>query len=168
MSFISFRKHTSIIVPLVMTPRELYIRPLGFFFTPIISRLKEHFNSGWVTLALVNRNPDGRINLSYFGGFLVNPGPTNVAFVIILFHCLAAKESKISHNPLGFSWNTFDLTYTEYLLYLITILKEIPLYIKQNLSKRKTEKKQHLCNKNSNSRSYIAQNLIKLNYKIKS
>nr|GMD13193.1 hypothetical protein Iba_scaffold40558CG0010 [Ipomoea batatas] len=27
---------------------------------------------------------------SYFGGFLVKPGPTKVAFVTILFHCLAA------------------------------------------------------------------------------
>lgn len=85
-------KCTSIIVPLVITPRELYIGPLGFFFTPMISRLKEHLSSGWVTLALVKRNPDGRMKRSYFGGFLVNPAPTNVAFVIILFHCLAAKE----------------------------------------------------------------------------
>jgi hypothetical protein len=33
------------------------------------------------------------MNRSYFGGFLVNPGPTNVAFVTILFHCLAAVEN---------------------------------------------------------------------------
>lgn len=79
-------------VPLVITPREVYIVPLGFFFTPMISRLKVHLSSGCVTWALVNRNPEGRINRSYLGGFLVKPGPTNVALVTILFHCLAAKR----------------------------------------------------------------------------
>ncbi|MFS7974699.1 hypothetical protein Hanom_Chr09g00871781 [Helianthus anomalus] len=79
-------------VPLVITPREVYIGPLGFFFTPIISRLKVHLSSGWVTWALVNRKPLGRIKRSYFGGFLVKPCPTNVTFVIILFHCLAANN----------------------------------------------------------------------------
>lgn len=83
---------TSMMVPLVSTPREVYIGPLGFFFTPIISRLKVHFSSGCVTWALLNRNPEGRMNLSYFGGFLVKLGPTNVALVIILFHCLAARR----------------------------------------------------------------------------
>jgi len=83
--------NTSIIVPLVMTPREVYIGPLGFFLTPIISRLNVHLSSGCVTWALVNRSPVGRMNRSYFGGFLVKPGPTNVAFVTILFHCLAEK-----------------------------------------------------------------------------
>lgn len=85
---------TSMIVPLVITPREVYIGPLGFFFTPMISRLKVHLSSGWVTWALVKRKPEGRMNLSYLGGFLVKPGPTNVAFVTILFHCLAAKVKK--------------------------------------------------------------------------
>lgn len=80
-------------VPLVITPSEVYIGPLGFFFTPIISRLNVHLSSGGVTWALVNRNPDGRMNRSYFGGFLVNPAPTKVAFVTILFHCFAAKMS---------------------------------------------------------------------------
>nr|AFK41488.1 unknown [Medicago truncatula] len=37
---------TSIIDPLVMTPREVYMGPLGFFFTPIISRLNVHLSSG--------------------------------------------------------------------------------------------------------------------------
>lgn len=82
-------------VPLVITPREVYIGPLGFFFTPMISRLNVHLSSGCVTWALVNRNPDGRMNRSYFGGFLVNPAPTKVAFVTILFHCLAAKMRRI-------------------------------------------------------------------------
>jgi hypothetical protein len=36
--------------------------------------------------ALVKRKPLGRMKRSYFGGFLVNPGPTNVAFVIMRFH----------------------------------------------------------------------------------
>ena len=83
-------------VPLVITPREVYIWPLGFFFTSIISRLKVHLSSGCVTWALVNCNPEGRIKRSYFGGFLVKAGPTNVAFVIILFHCLVAKEIRLS------------------------------------------------------------------------
>lgn len=78
-------------VPLVTTPREVYIGPLGFFFTPIISRLNVHLSSGCVTWALVNRKPDGRMKRSYFGGFLVKPCPTNVTLVIILFHCLAAN-----------------------------------------------------------------------------
>lgn len=82
--------HTSTIVPLVITPREAYIVPFGFFFTEIMSRLKVHFSSGWVTWALVKRRPVGRTNRSYFGGFLVNPAPTKVALVTILFHCLAA------------------------------------------------------------------------------
>lgn len=82
------------IEPLVMTPRDVYIGPLGFFFTPMISRLNVHLSSGCVTWAFVNRKPDGRINLSYLGGFLVKPGPTNVALVTILFHCLAANNNK--------------------------------------------------------------------------
>lgn len=86
------QKNTSMIVPLVITPREVYIGPLGFFFTPMISRLKVHFSSGCVTWALVNRNPEGRMKRSYLGGFLVKPGPTNVHFVTILFHCFAARE----------------------------------------------------------------------------
>ena len=89
-----YEANTSMMVPLVKTPREVYIGPFGFFFTPIISRLKVHLSSGCVTWALVNRNPEGRINRSYFGGFLVKPAPTNVAFVIILFHCLAVEETK--------------------------------------------------------------------------
>lgn len=82
---------TSMIVPLVITPRDVYIGPLGFFFTPMISRLKVHLSSGWVTWALVKRNPEGRMKRSYLGGFLVKPGPTNVTLVTILFHCFAAK-----------------------------------------------------------------------------
>ena len=85
-------KITSIMVPLVITPREVYMGPFGFFFTPMISKLKVHFSSGCVTCAFVKRRPDGRMKRSYFGGFLVKLGPTNVAFVIILFHCLAAKQ----------------------------------------------------------------------------
>lgn len=84
---------TSMIVPLVTTPSEVYIGPFGFFFIPMISRLKVHFSSGWVTWALVNRRPVGRMKRSYFGGFLVNPGPTKVTFVTILFHCLAVEET---------------------------------------------------------------------------
>lgn len=78
-----------------MTPREVYIGPFGFFFTPMISRLKVHLSSGCVTCAFVNRSPDGRINRSYLGGFLVKAGPTNVAFVTILFHCFAVKMREL-------------------------------------------------------------------------
>lgn len=81
-------------VPFVTTPREVYIEPLGFFFIPIISRLKVHFKCGCVTCAFVKRKPVGRMKRSYFGGFLVNPGPTNVTLVSILFHCLAAEHQK--------------------------------------------------------------------------
>ena len=76
-------------VPLVMTPMEVYIGPLGFFLTPIISKLNVHFSSGWVMWALVKRRPIGLINRSYLGGFRVKPGPTNVTLVTSRFHCLA-------------------------------------------------------------------------------
>lgn len=89
-------RNTSMIVPLVITPRDVYIGPFGFFFTPIISRLKVHLSSGWVTWAFVNLRPVGRINRSYLGGFLVKLGPTKVALVIILFHCLAARKTNSS------------------------------------------------------------------------
>jgi hypothetical protein len=82
-------------VPLVMTPREVYIWPLGFFFTPIMSRLKVHFSSGWVTWALENLRPVGLMKRSYFGGFLVKLGPTKETLVTILFHCLAELKKKI-------------------------------------------------------------------------
>jgi hypothetical protein len=38
------------------------------------------------------------MNRSYFGGFLVNPAPTKVALVTILFHCLAAQGKKEQLN----------------------------------------------------------------------
>jgi hypothetical protein len=82
-------------VPLVMTPMEVYMGPLGFFFTPMISRLKVHLSSGWVTCAFVKRNPIGRMKRSYLGGLRVNPGPTKVTFVTIRFHCLAAVNNSV-------------------------------------------------------------------------
>ena len=60
--------------------------PFGFFFTPKISSWNVALSSGWVTCALVKRKPLGRMKRSYFGGFLVKPGPTKVAFVIMRFH----------------------------------------------------------------------------------
>lgn len=86
------------IVPLVITPSEVYIEPFGFFFTPIISRLKVHFSSGCVTWDLVNRSPEGRMNRSYLGGFLVKAGPTNVALVTIRFHCLATNNQTLKNE----------------------------------------------------------------------
>lgn len=91
-------QNTSITVPLVMTPIEVYIGPLGFFLTPIISRLNVHFNSGCVMWALVKRNPIGLIKRSYFGGLRVKPGPTNVTLVTSRFHCLAVIHQPGEHN----------------------------------------------------------------------
>ena len=49
--------HTSMTVPLVMTPSCVYEAPLGFFFTPRMSRQKVHFSSGCVTCAFFMRSP---------------------------------------------------------------------------------------------------------------
>jgi hypothetical protein len=48
------------------------------------------------------------MNRSYFGGFLVNPGPTNVALVTIRFHCLAAFGNKSTdiYYLAGYGHNT--------------------------------------------------------------
>merc|ERR1712159_900383 len=46
---------TSMMVPLVKTPREEYMGPFGFFFTPKISSWNVALSSGWVTCALVKR-----------------------------------------------------------------------------------------------------------------
>ena len=81
-----------------MTPIEVYIGPLGFFLTPIISKLNVHFNSGCVMWALVKRNPIGLIKRSYFGGLRVKPGPTNVTLVTSRFHCLAVIHQPGEHN----------------------------------------------------------------------
>jgi hypothetical protein len=39
----------------------------------------------------------GWMNRSYFGGFLVDPAPANVAFVTILFHYLVAHENRFTN-----------------------------------------------------------------------
>ena len=36
----------------------------------------------------------GRMNLSYFGGFRVNPSPTNVTLVTIRFQAFSVKKGK--------------------------------------------------------------------------
>lgn len=72
---------TSITVPLVITPSEVYIGELGFFFTPMIGKLNVAFSSGCVTCAVLKRKAIGRMNRSNFGGFRVNPSPTKQAFV---------------------------------------------------------------------------------------
>ena len=76
---------TSITVPLVMTPREVYMADEGFFLTPKISRQNVAFSSGCVTWAFFMRKPLGRINLSYLGGFRVKFGSTKVIFVTTRF-----------------------------------------------------------------------------------
>ena len=48
---------TSITVPFVITPNDVYIGDVGFFFTPIMGRWKVAFNSGCVTCALLNLRP---------------------------------------------------------------------------------------------------------------
>merc|ERR1712159_900381 len=93
---------TSMMVPLVKTPREEYMGPFGFFFTPKISSWNVALSSGWVTCALVKRKPLGRMKRSYFGGFLVKPGPTKVAFVIMRFHDFFMRFTKahVTHPEL--------------------------------------------------------------------
>lgn len=81
-----------------MTPMEVYMGPLGFFLTPIISKLNVHLSSGCVICALVNRSPIGLIKRSYLGGLRVKPGPTNVTFVTIRFHCLAVHTENEVNN----------------------------------------------------------------------
>mmetsp|Transcript_25737 Transcript_25737/g.76163 ORF Transcript_25737/g.76163 Transcript_25737/m.76163 type:complete len:321 (-) Transcript_25737:215-1177(-) len=87
---------TSMMVPLVMTPSVEYIVPLGFFFTPMMSRQKVAFSSGCVTCALVIRRPVGLMKRSYFGAFRVKPGPTNVTFVIMRFQLFFMRLPDLS------------------------------------------------------------------------
>ena len=47
---------TSTIVPLVMTPNDVYMGELGFFFTPMIGRQNVAFSSGCVTCAFLKRS----------------------------------------------------------------------------------------------------------------
>lgn len=47
---------TSTIVPLVITPNDVYIGELGFFFTPMIGKQKVALSSGCVTCALLKRS----------------------------------------------------------------------------------------------------------------
>ncbi|KAH1022554.1 hypothetical protein HUJ04_011938 [Dendroctonus ponderosae] len=76
---------TSITVPLVMTPKLVYMAELGFFLTPMMGKWKVAFSSGWVTCAFLKRKAMGLMNRSNFGGFLVKPSPTNVTLVTIRF-----------------------------------------------------------------------------------
>lgn len=48
---------TSMMVPLVMTPKLVYMVDVGFFFTPMMGRQNVAFSSGCVTCALLNRRP---------------------------------------------------------------------------------------------------------------
>jgi len=63
---------TSMMVPLVMTPKEVYSGDCGFFLTPMRSSWKVALSSGWVTCAFLKRSAAGRINRSYLGGLRVN------------------------------------------------------------------------------------------------
>mmetsp|Transcript_9299 Transcript_9299/g.15281 ORF Transcript_9299/g.15281 Transcript_9299/m.15281 type:complete len:206 (+) Transcript_9299:1-618(+) len=77
---------TSMIVPLVMTPRLVYNADCGFFLTLTISKQKVIFSSGWVTCAFLNLKAEGRIYLSNFGGFRVKLSPTKETLLTIRFH----------------------------------------------------------------------------------
>merc|ERR1712121_565467 len=117
-------------VPLVMTPKLVYIVELGFFFTPRIGRKKEAFSSGWVTFAFLNLKPIGLINLSNLAGFRVNPSPTNVAFVTMRFHAflfglpdLTTLKTSASDTPLTFGIGTFHLPAFSFLFCLIVFDK---------------------------------------------
>ncbi|CAG2178265.1 unnamed protein product, partial [Oppiella nova] len=96
---------TSMTVPFVMTPNDVYIGELGFFFTPIIGKLKVALNSGCVTCAVLNLRAIGRIKRSNLGGFRVKPSPTKHTFVTIRFQhfflrlpvFMALKETIIGH-----------------------------------------------------------------------
>ena len=46
---------TSIIVPFVITPSDVYMLEDGFFFTPTMSKQKVVFSSGWLTCACLLR-----------------------------------------------------------------------------------------------------------------
>ena len=50
-------RFTSMMVPLVMTPKLVYMVDVGFFFTPMMGRQNVAFSSGCVTCALLNRRP---------------------------------------------------------------------------------------------------------------
>mmetsp|Transcript_20168 Transcript_20168/g.68312 ORF Transcript_20168/g.68312 Transcript_20168/m.68312 type:complete len:264 (+) Transcript_20168:52-843(+) len=76
---------TSMTVPFVMTPNEVYIGDEGFFLTPIMSKQKVAFSSGCVTCAFFMRKPVGRTKRSYFGGLRVNDSSTKVTLVTTRF-----------------------------------------------------------------------------------
>jgi hypothetical protein len=77
-------------------------------------------NSGCVTWAFLNRRPVGLINLSYFGGFLVNPSSTNVTLVTILFHsfCLCDSRQDLGITTLPFSFQFWWLWTSRLLQFL--------------------------------------------------
>ena len=77
---------TSIMVPLVMTPRLVYIADDGFRFTPMMGRWNVVFSSGCVTCAFLKRIAIGRMKRSYFGIFRVKSSGTKHTFVTIRFH----------------------------------------------------------------------------------
>mmetsp|Transcript_100970 Transcript_100970/g.308766 ORF Transcript_100970/g.308766 Transcript_100970/m.308766 type:complete len:250 (-) Transcript_100970:173-922(-) len=77
---------TSMIVPFVMTPNEVYKADCGFFFTLTMSKQKVILSSGCVTCAFFCRNAAGLMYRSYFGGFRVKLSPTNEILLTMRFH----------------------------------------------------------------------------------
>uniref|UniRef100_A0A2M4C634 Putative secreted protein n=1 Tax=Anopheles marajoara TaxID=58244 RepID=A0A2M4C634_9DIPT len=102
---------TSITVPLVITPRLVYIGDDGFFFTPIIGRWKVAFSSGCVTCALLNRSAIGRMKRSYLGGLRVKFSPTYVTLVTIRFQAFRrVLPLRITLNTSASDWaRTFGI-----------------------------------------------------------
>ena len=90
--------------------------------------MKEERNARCVTFAFLYRKAIGRTNLSIFTGFLVNPSPTNVALVTILFHAffllfpvLITLNISSSAIPLTFGNGTAYLAALSFRLSLIAL-----------------------------------------------
>jgi hypothetical protein len=60
----------------------------------IKDRKKRNNNLHKILRPFLKRRAIGRINRSYFGGFRVNPSPTNVTFVIIRFHSFSNHKNQ--------------------------------------------------------------------------
>lgn len=122
-------------VPLVITPKVVYVFDWGFFFTPNIGNLKVVFSSGWVTLASLKRKPMGLMNRSCFGGFLVKFSPTKHTLFILRFQHLRflfpeRMTSNISASDIGltFSRGTFHLPAFSFLFCLTIFVKTFEFF----------------------------------------
>lgn len=69
--------HTSMTVPLVMTPNDVYMGELGFFFTPMMGRQNVAFSSGCVTWAFLKRSACSQKNTVQLQFYNKNKSQTN-------------------------------------------------------------------------------------------